>query len=114
MQTPTSLDDLSVEQLRFLLMEKRRKMRHEKLEHFRRTGRVVKLATDVPTPLDPSPEILQKQAVTLPVSRPRSRKLLDSILLVVEVLAVVGLGLILSAYRRRNTISAEEMDMLKG
>jgi NADH:ubiquinone oxidoreductase subunit K len=28
--------------------------------------------------------------------------------------AVVGLGLIISAYRRRNTVSANEMDMLKG
>lgn len=28
--------------------------------------------------------------------------------------AVVGLALIISAYRRRNTITAEEMDMLKG
>ena len=28
--------------------------------------------------------------------------------------AVVGLGLIISAYRRRNTVSASEMDMLKG
>ena len=28
--------------------------------------------------------------------------------------AVVGLALIISAYRRRNTIAAEEMDLLKG
>ena len=28
--------------------------------------------------------------------------------------AVVGLALIISAYRRRNTVVAEEMDMLKG
>ena len=28
--------------------------------------------------------------------------------------AVVGLALIISAYRRRNTVAAEEMDMLKG
>ncbi len=28
--------------------------------------------------------------------------------------AVVGLALIISAYRRRNTIAAEDMDMLKG
>ncbi|HCE17623.1 MAG TPA: NADH-quinone oxidoreductase subunit NuoK [Anaerolinea thermolimosa] len=27
---------------------------------------------------------------------------------------VVGLGLIISAYRRRNTVVADEMDMLKG
>jgi NADH:ubiquinone oxidoreductase subunit K len=28
--------------------------------------------------------------------------------------AVVGLALIISAYRRRNTVAADEMDMLKG
>jgi NADH-quinone oxidoreductase subunit K len=28
--------------------------------------------------------------------------------------AVVGLALIISAYRRRNTVAAEEMDLLKG
>jgi NADH-quinone oxidoreductase subunit K len=28
--------------------------------------------------------------------------------------AVVGLALVISAYRRRNTVNAQEMDMLKG
>jgi hypothetical protein len=34
-------EDLSVEELRRLLIEKRRGVRRERLEHFRRTGRVV-------------------------------------------------------------------------
>lgn len=95
MPTPTLLEDLSVEQLRFLLMEKRRKMRYEKLEHFRRTGRVVTLASDVPPPLETSIDTLQKLPVAMPAPRSRSRRLLDSLLLVVEVCAVVGLVLIL-------------------
>src|SRR5512135_2538882 len=39
-------EDLSVEELRRLLIEKRRGTRRERLEHFRRTGRVV--APDLP------------------------------------------------------------------
>jgi len=94
-QTPTSLEDLSVEQLRFLLMEKRRKMRRGKLEHFRRTGRVVTLASDVPPPLETSLDTLQNLPAALPEARTRRRRLLDSLLLVIEVCAVVGLVLIL-------------------
>jgi sortase A len=94
-QTPKSLEDLSVEQLRFLLMEKRRKMRHEKLEHFRRTGRVVTLASDVPLPLETTLSPLQDQSTELPASPPRRRRLADNLLLVIEVCAVVGLVLIL-------------------
>jgi len=70
-------------------------MRREKLEHFRRTGRVVTLASDVPPPLETSIEALQKQPVNAPAPRTRSRRLLDSLLLVIEVCAVVGLALIL-------------------
>lgn len=96
MPTPVSLDDLSVEQLRFLLMEKRRKMRREKLEYFRRTGRVVALASDTPSPLEISLEsTAEKPAAAAPAARSRSWRLLDSLLLLVELGAVVGLVLIL-------------------
>jgi sortase A len=94
-QTPTSLEDLSVEQLRFLLMEKRQKMRREKLEHFRRTGRVVTLASDNPPLLETTLSPLQEQPVAPAPPRPRSRHFLDNLLLLVEVCAVVGLALIL-------------------
>jgi sortase A len=94
-QTPTSLEDLSVEQLRFLLMEKRRKMRREKLEHFRRTGRVVTLASDISEPLETSISASQEQPTVAPAPRPRSRRLVDNLLLLIEVCAVVGLALIL-------------------
>ena len=39
-------EDMSVEELRRLLIEKRRGVRHERLEHFKRTGRVVDIAPD--------------------------------------------------------------------
>ncbi len=70
-------------------------MRREKLEHFRRTGRVVTLASDVPPPLETTIDTLQKLPVVEPAPRTRSRRLLDSLLLVIEVCAVVGLALIL-------------------
>ena len=43
-------EDLTVDELRQLLVEKRRKTRQEHLERFRRTGRVVSLASDLETP----------------------------------------------------------------
>jgi hypothetical protein len=40
-------EDMSVEELRRLLIEKRRGARRERLEHFKRTGRVVDVTPDV-------------------------------------------------------------------
>ena len=40
-------EDLTVEELRRLLIEKRRGARRERIEHFRRTGRVVAVAPDL-------------------------------------------------------------------
>lgn len=84
-------EDLTVEELRRLLIEKRRGARRDRIEHFRRTGRVVAVAPtnlstedgeNVPTadasPGDP-PEV------------PRTRRFADRILLGVEVLAVIAL-----------------------
>jgi sortase A len=39
-------EELSVEELRRLLIEKRRGARRERLEHFKRTGRVVAVEPD--------------------------------------------------------------------
>jgi sortase A len=90
-----SPDDLSVEELRQLLVEKRRKTRQEHLERFRKTGRVVSLT--------PNHEIISQdhlhsdsQAEPDPdldsslLKSPAKRKL-DRILLVFEILAVFGL-----------------------
>ena len=50
-----SPEDLTVDELRQLLVEKRRKTRQEHLERFRRTGRVVTLASDLETALAAAP-----------------------------------------------------------
>jgi hypothetical protein len=49
MRPNLSTDDLSIDELRRLLVEKRRKVRRERLERFKRTGRVVMLASDIPS-----------------------------------------------------------------
>lgn len=95
-------EDLSVEELRKLLIEKRRGARQERLEHFRRTGRVV----DVPTSsMDSAPVVETPDAESeddlnsdrRDASQSGRRRVMDRILLGVEVLAVVGLvGVLLS------------------
>ncbi len=93
-------EDLSVEELRRLLIEKRRGPRRERLEHFRRTGRVVApeltneaaLAPVVDTPEAPG-EASGTERRTASTSK--RRRAMDGILLAVELLAVVGLVAVL-------------------
>ncbi len=93
-------EDLSAEELRRLLLEKRRTARQQRLERFRRTGRAVMLAPDLP------PAALDEwrsQPVTEtdeagrdgPAPRSKRRRFLDGLLVTVEVLAVLGLAGIL-------------------
>ncbi|MEW5939699.1 MAG: class D sortase [Chloroflexota bacterium] len=90
-------EDLTVEELRRLLIEKRRGARRGRLEHFRRTGRVVAVTPDLPPPslsdLTANPVVAPEAA-----GEPSPRKrLADRILLGVEILAVVGLiGILLN------------------
>ncbi len=81
-------EDLSVDELRRLLIEKRRGARKERLDHYRRTGRVIALAPDLTEGLSPAP--IADSAETPPASAPPSRWT-DRVLMAVEVLAVVGL-----------------------
>jgi sortase A len=90
-----SPEDLSVEELRRLLIEKRRGARRERLEHFKRTGRVVDVE---PESLAPTVDTLEgtSDQPTVPVSK-RRRDGPDP--LAVEVLAVVGLvGVLISGF----------------
>lgn len=92
-------EDLSAEELRRLLLEKRRTARQQRLEHFRRTGRAVMLAPDLPpAALDEwrTQPVTESQGES-PGQAPHSkrRRFLDGLLLSVEVLAVIGLAGIL-------------------
>jgi sortase A len=90
-------EDLSVEELRRLLVEKRRGTRKDRLEHFRRTGRVVTLESEVPDFVFDEAPVVDTADATGAAAEPKRRRLADNLLLFVEVLAVVGLvGILLS------------------
>lgn len=94
-----SPEDLSVEELRRLLIEKRRGARRERLEHFKRTGRVVDVEPDALTPSAPVVETPEDSGEQAPVPESKRRRRMDRVLLAVEVLAVVGLvGVLISGF----------------
>ena len=99
MRKNRSPEDLSAEELRRLLVEKRRASRQKRLERYRRTGRVVLVAPDSDgSSLEDlrSGEFDESESESLvPVTSNRRKKVLDGLLLFVEVLAVVGLLLLL-------------------
>ena len=88
-------EDLSIEELRELLVEKRRKVRMEHLERFRNTGRVVTLAPELENP--PLDHLHSDTQADTDLDdrrgpgRERAKHTLDRFLLAIEVLAVIGL-----------------------
>ena len=108
-------EELSVEELRRLLVEKRRGARKERLEHFRRTGRVISLAPDLSdldshaqrsAPIVDTAET--RESTPEPAPANRRRKFMDRILLAVEVLAVIGLiGVLLNGLGLLRTLNTE-------
>ena len=89
-------EELSVEELRRLLIEKRRGARRERLEHFKRTGRVVAVEPDSNVPVV---DTLEETSDQPPVQVSTRRRVMDRLLLVIEVLAVVGLvGVLISGF----------------
>ena len=115
-------EDFSVNELRRLLLDKRRVSRKDRLERFRRTGRVVALASDldqegvddpslggvVETPVGGSALRRDRpQELGKPVKDAR-RVYLDRILLGVEILAIVGLiGVVLNGLSILRTLNQE-------
>jgi sortase A len=98
-------EDLSVEELRRLLIEKRRGARHERLEHFKRTGRVVAVEPESSAPVVDTLEDTGDQPQVQVSTR---RKVMDRILLGVEVLAVVGLvGVLISGFGVLKELNSE-------
>lgn len=95
-------EDLSVEELRRLLLDKRRVSRKDRLDSFRRTGRVLTLAPD--TEMNISEELHLGRVVETPVEQPpavdsewnRKRILRDRILFWVEVVGALALVVMVS------------------
>jgi sortase A len=101
-------EDMSVEELRRLLIEKRRGARRERLEHFKRTGRVVDIAPDILAESTPVVDTLEETTDQAQVPASRRRRVMDRILLAVEILAVVGLvGVLISGFGILRDLNAE-------
>lgn len=85
-------EDFSDDELRWMLVEKRRATRQKRLERYRRTGRAVLIAPDVEGSFDDlrTDQLGADDSVDTHVSRSRRRRVLDGLLLLVEVAAVVG------------------------
>jgi sortase A len=106
-------EDLSVEELRRLLLDKRRVNRRDRLERFRSTGRVVHI-TPEPQPDASGESVVGRVVDTIedasaaPRSTSRSRRWTDNILLGVEVLAVVALvGVVINGLSILRTLNQE-------
>lgn len=91
-----SPEDLTVDELRQLLIEKRRSQRQKRLEAYRRTGRVILVDSAPPqSPLDSlEVEPLLPEEGAAP-KRSRTRVWLDRALTVVEIAAVIGLAFVI-------------------
>jgi sortase A len=116
---PKSPEDLSEQELRRLLLDKRHDARQKRLERFRRSGRAVLLSPDLP------PAALDEWRTQLPVDeqdpvpesrvgRPARRRWYDGILLTVEILAVLGLvGLMLNWFGLLQSLNQEVVTALR-
>ncbi len=86
--------DLSVEELRWLLIEKRRADRQERLERYRKTGRAVSVVADTDQAAWEdwrAGTLTDQDDETSPsTSPPRRKRLWDGLLLLVEISAVIG------------------------
>jgi len=85
-------EDLSVEELRRLLIEKRRSVRKERLDHYRETGRIVTLVPDERAPgLTELATSAEEETVepARAVGRSRGRRIFDGLLLFVEIAAIL-------------------------
>ncbi len=111
-----SPEDLTIGELRRLLMEKRRHVRQERLDTYRRTGRVVQLAPTKTSELDLNPIIETPAEEKLaPAKKTNSRKKWgDRFLLSIEILAVLGLfTIILSGVGILRDLNAEFAEALE-
>lgn len=106
-------EELSVDELRRLLLEKRRLARKERLAHFRRTGRAVLLDPDI------QPQAAEEFMSTKPEAEPASGQAAaeppaprrgwgDRILTGIEILAVLGLFFVIySVFNILSDLNAE-------
>ena len=87
-----SPEDLTVDELRRLLVEKRRASRQQRLDRYRKTGRVVMVSSDLDTPTLDSwrSGVLEEDDTPKPTGPSWGKRLLDGFLLLIEISAVIG------------------------
>lgn len=110
-----TIEDLTTEELRHLLMEKRRSERQARLEAYRRTGRVIQVEPQPETaPLDGlRTEVLDSDGNASPQPRSPRRMWMDRLLFLVEFAAVVGLVIVLvNTFYGLQVINAEAASAL--
>ena len=93
MRKRAPVEHVTVDELRRLLVENRRNARQERLNRYRRTGRVVSLSSDLESSSLSSlraGSIPDEESMAAPKARSRLRRFMDSVLLLVEVGAVIG------------------------
>lgn len=85
-------EDLSVEELRRLLVNKQRRIRQQRIDRYRRSGRVVMVSSDLdmPTLEGWGSGLLDEDSYDDPHRKPWGRRVLDSLLLLIEISAVIG------------------------
>jgi len=92
-------EDLSSEELRQLLVEKRRSSRQDRLDYFRRTGRVVVVSPDTGGSSFEdlrSGELSEENEGEINTNkRSRGKRAFDAFLLLIEIAAIVGLVFVL-------------------
>jgi sortase A len=91
-------EDLTVDELRRMLVEKRRAARQDRLNRYRKTGRIVALSPETEATSLEDLRTGTDDDLAARSGRPapsRRRRVFDRILLAIEVLAVLGLAFIL-------------------
>ncbi|KAF0112228.1 MAG: sortase A [Chloroflexi bacterium] len=94
-----SIEDFSSDELRQLLVEKRRAEREARLSAYRKTGRVIRLVTDEPEG-EPSPQenLIENEDEPITIrqcARTRRKTGMDRFLFAVEIVAILGLFFII-------------------
>lgn len=109
-----TIDELTVEELRHLLVEKRRAERQSRLDAYRRTGRVIQVE---PQPAASDLDGLRTETlegeIVGPAPRSRRRIWMDRLLFLVEFAAVIGLVIVLvNTFYGLQVINAEAASAL--
>jgi len=118
-----SAEDLSVEELRRLLIEKRRAERVTRIEQFRQTGRLVAVAQPAESPRSrkPEPQEAEEDEADEPILKERparrvkkQKPWMEKALLITEIVAAAGLVFVLlSGFNLLRNLNREVSSALK-